>query len=233
MYPNVFDEVSLRNRSHVFVDRVQAADVMAERLRCYVTSETCVLAIPSGGIPIACTVSEKLGCPMDLVLVRKIPVPWNPEAGFGAITVDGTMVLNDHLVSVLGLSEKEVGALASQVVSVIRAREKKFRLGTPPVPLRDKSVTVTDDGLASGYTMLAAVKFVRKSQPREVVVSVPTASIAAVRLVAEVADRVVCLNIRDEFVYAVADAYENWHDISDEEALTYLKQSRRSGTDTL
>lgn len=228
MYSNVVDEPALRNRRHVFVDRTQAGEVMVEKLRCYDASETCVLAIPSGGIPVACKVSEKLGCPMDLILVRKIPVPWSPEAGFGAITLDGVMVLNDHLVEVLGLGEGEMAALASQVISIIRVRAKKFR-STTPAPLEGRSVVVIDDGLASGYTMLAAVKSVRKHQPKEVVVAVPTGSTSAVRLVAQVADRVICLNIRDEPIYAVADAYEIWHDLSDEEVLIYLQRADRHG----
>ncbi len=229
MYSNVVDEPALRNCRHVFVDRTQAGEVMVEKLRCYGASETCVLAIPSGGIPVACTVSEKLGCSMDLILVRKIPVPWSPEAGLGAITLDGVMVLNDHLVEVLGLGEEEIATLASQVISIIRARAKKFRLTTPQAPLEGKSVIVIDDGLASGYTMLAAVKSVRKHQPKEVVVAVPTGSTSAVRLVAQVSDRVICLNIRDEPIYAVADAYEIWHDLSDEEVLTYLRRADRYG----
>lgn len=228
----MIDEPSFRNRKHVFWDRVQAAEVMAEKLRCYGVSETRVLAIPSGGIPIACTISEKLGCPMDLVLVRKIPLPWNPEAGFGAITADGAMVSNDDLVRALGLSQEEIAALASKVLLIIRDRAKKFRSAAASVPLRDKIVIVTDDGLASGYTMLAAIKSVRKGQPKQVVVAVPTASTSALHLVAPLADRVVCLNIRDEVVYAVADAYQNWHDLSDEEVLTYLKQSKRYAVDT-
>jgi len=227
MYRNVTDELSLRNRKHVFRDRVQAAEVMSDKLRRYSASETCILAIPSGGIPVACTVSEKLGFPMDLVLVRKIPVPWNPEAGFGAVTGDGATVLNDDLVRKLGLSEEEVATLASRVVSIIKDRAKKFRSTARSKSLKNKTTIITDDGLASGYTMLAAIKSVRKGQPKQVVVAVPTASTSALRLVAPLADRVVCLNIRDEPIYAVADAYQNWHDLSDEEVLTYLNHAKR------
>jgi len=230
MYPNVTDELPLRNRKHVFRDRIQAAEMMVDKLSCYNASETCVLAIPSGGIPIAYTVSERLGFPMSLVLVRKIPVPWNPEAGFGAIAADGATVLNDDLVRTLGLSEEEIATLASRVMSIIRNRAKKFHSVAPSVSLKNKTLILTDDGLASGYTMLAAIKSARKCQPKKLVVAVPTASTAALRVVAPLADRVVCLNVRDETVYAVADAYQNWHDLSDEEVLSYLRRIGRHVT---
>jgi len=233
MHPNVVDEPSFRNRKHVFRDRVQAAELVAERLRCYSAPETLLLAIPSGGVPIACTVSGELGCPMDLIVVRKIPIPWNPEAGFGAVTLDGAMVLNDHIVRELNLSEEEIATLASKVVTIVRERAKKFGSAELKAPLKDKTAIITDDGLASGYTMLAAIGSVRKGQPKQVVVAVPTASTSALRLVAPLADKVVCLNIRDEPIYAVADAYQNWRDLSDQEVLTYLKQMKTYAANAL
>ena len=176
------------------------------------------MAIPSGGVPVGRIVADRLGSAFDVMVVRKIRIPWEPEAGFGAVTWNG------KALKMLHLTQKEIDHYISVTKEEIVRRVEKFR-GDQPFPhLTGKSVILIDDGLASGFTMLAAVKSVVKLGPRWVVVAVPTASKAALNLVTPYVDELVCLNIRDEIFYAVADAYREWHDLQDEEVLTYLKK---------
>lgn len=223
----IVDEGSLRSRRGVFEDRDHAGRLLAEKLQGKVKEDMVVLAIPSGGVPVGCAVAEALKAPLDLMVVRKLQVPWSPEAGFGAVTVDGTVVLNEPLVAGLGLTQEEISRCAAQTVEIIKERRRKFRGDRPFPDLKGKTVILVDDGLASGYTMLAAVISVRKREPRRVIVAVPTAPPASIQLIAPHVDEVVCLNIRDELYFAVADAYQRWYDLGDEEVVECLNKSKR------
>jgi predicted phosphoribosyltransferase len=160
--------------------------------------------------------------------VRKIQVPDNSEAGFGAIGPDGEVSLNIDLISQLHLTEKEVERQIHITRDIIRRRNKLFREDVPFPSLKDKVVIIVDDGLASGYTMLSAIDFVKKRNPEKVVVAVPTAPQGTVVLVLPRVDELVCLNIRSGFIFAVADAYEDWYDLEDDEVISILKNFRLS-----
>jgi predicted phosphoribosyltransferase len=221
---NIVEEPTYRDRELVFKDRVHAGELLAEKLRHLVKENLQILAIPAGGVPVAYTVAKILGAPFDVMVVRKIQIPWNTEAGFGAVTWDGTVILNEPLVTQLGLSNEVVQQCVARTRQMVEERLKKFR-GERPLPdLRGRHVVLIDDGLASGFTMLAAVKSVKGQSPNEVTVAVPTASLGAVELLAPNVDRLVCLNIRGGSIFAVADAYRNWYDLTDEEVMKYLRQ---------
>ena len=153
-------------------------------------------------------------------------MPWNTEAGYGAVSWTGKQILNDQLIGQLGLSHEQILAGVRQAKWNVAERLKKFRGDQPPLDLAGKSVIIVDDGLASGFTMLVAVESVRGEQPISVIVGVPTGSRGAVELVAAKSDLVVCLNIREGPVFAVADAYEHWYDLTDEEVVQFLKPGR-------
>ncbi|KPV62361.1 MAG: orotate phosphoribosyltransferase-like protein [Candidatus Bathyarchaeota archaeon BA1] len=219
----VIEEPIFRNRRYVFEDRLVAGEWLARKLRDHVNSDTMILAIPAGGVPVGCMVAKRLNLRLDVMLVRKIHIPWNREAGFGAVSWDGTVIFNEPLLMQLGLSEDEVKMCISEEMEEIRKRWGMFRGDRPFPDLRGKSIVLVDDGLASGYTMLAAVKSVRKSLPKKTIVGVPTSSLSAVKLLEPHVDKIICLNIREEFIYAVADAYKSWHDLSDDEVWSFLK----------
>jgi predicted phosphoribosyltransferase len=160
---------------------------------------------------------------MDLIVVRKIKIPYNPEAGFGAIGPEGEIILNERVLTQLSLTEKEMKAEIKKTKDVIKKRDQLFRQERPLPSLKDKTIIVVDDGLASGYTMLAAIKFIKKKSPQKVIVGVPTGSGGTVDFVLSFVDELVCLNVRNKFPYAVADAYRNWHDLTDEEVLSIIK----------
>ncbi|MGA2680873.1 MAG: phosphoribosyltransferase family protein [Candidatus Bathyarchaeia archaeon] len=223
MVAKIVEEPTLRERVQVFRDRFQAGKLLAEKLREYCQEKNAiVLAIPAGGIPVGNVIAKELAVPMDVVIVRKTQIPWNTEAGFGAVTWDGETILNEPLVEQLGLTNEEIEESISKAKRNVQERLRKFR-GDKCLPqLRDKIIILVDDGLASGFTMLAAVRSARKSQPKKIIVAVPTASLGAVELLMPEVDEIVCLNIRSGPSFAVAAAYENWYDLTDEDALRIL-----------
>ncbi len=218
------EEIAFREQLHVFKDRNEAGRLLAEKLRKYEKSRGIVFGIPSGGVPVASEISYALGLAMDLLIVRKIQIPGNTEAGFGAVGPDGEVIFNERLLSYLGLTEEQVRIQVEKTLATIEKRNVLFRSGKPYPQLTGRTVIVADDGLASGYTMLAAVRFIRKKVPEKIIVAVPTGSRPTIDLVLPEADEIVCLNTRKGFPFAVADAYESWYDLSEEEVLGILKE---------
>jgi putative phosphoribosyl transferase len=228
MTAKIIEDTANRERVFVFRDRLQAGKLLSERLREYANKGNVVLlALPAGGVPVGHVVARELAISMDLMIVRKIQIPWNAEAGFGAVTWDGEKVLNKNLIRRLGLTKKEVEESISQTKETIQERVKKFKKDKPMSDLKDKVVMLVDDGLASGFTMLAAVRSARKGTSKKIIVAVPTASLGAVKLLAPEVDEIVCLNIRSGPVFAVADAYKNWYDLTDEEVIKILQSGEK------
>lgn len=222
----VVDDPTLRGRTRVFADRVHAGTLLADALRAYQSSEhAIVLAIPAGGVPVAFQVAKTLRLPWDLAVTRKLHIPWNPEAGFGAVSWSGVVILNEPLVASLGLREDAIARCIDAEKAVIRARLTKFRGDRPFPELTGKTVIVVDDGLASGFSMLATVKSIRQHGCGRVVVAVPTAPVSAVTLLRSHVEQVVCLNVRSGPVFAVADAYTVWYDLTDADVLALLSHA--------
>ena len=183
-----------------------------------------VLAIPNGGVVVGYEVSKLLNIDFEVIVCRKVQIPWNPEAGYGSVAPDGSCFLNKKLVLALGLSDRIIKQNIQKTMNQIKSRIEKYR-GKKPFPkLKDKIVILVDDGLASGFTMLASIEFVKKKKPKKIIVAVPTASGSAYQLVRPEIDKLIALDVRYAYPFAVADAYENWYDVSDEEVLKYLKK---------
>ena len=219
----IVENSELRDKIHVFDDRSHAGKLLAELLKKYTgRTDVIVLAIPAGGVPVAVEVSKKLGAPLDLAVTRKLHVPWNREAGFGAVSWDGSVILNRPFVDSLGLSSEAINRCVEEEQQIIYSRLKKFR-GTVPFPvLEGKVVIVVDDGLASGFSMLVTVNTLR-NKARWVVVAVPTAPVRAINLLKPHVDQIVCLNIRSGPFFAVAEAYKDWYDLDDEDVIHLLE----------
>jgi putative phosphoribosyl transferase len=220
------EEISLRDKPYVFEDRNEAGRLLAEKLIEYKGSVGIVFAVPSGGVPIAAEIANGLDLPMDLIIVRKIQIPYNPEAGFGAMGPEGEIILNERLLDLLRLTEDEVKTQISKTKDVIKKRNQLFRKGRFFPQLKGKIAIVTDDGLASGYTMIAAIAFIKRKMPQKIIVAVPTGSDRTVDFILPEVDELVCLNVRSEFSFAVADAYKNWYDLTDEEVMDTIRRSR-------
>ena len=169
---------------------------------------------------------EILGLPFDLLIVRKLQIPGNTEAGFGAMTLDGTVFLNNSLLARLHLSAAQIEAEKRRVAKALDRRNAMFRGGRPFPDLTGKRVVLVDDGLASGFTMLASLDMVSKAQPRETVVAVPTAPQSAIDRISPAVDRIYCANIRTGPYFAVAEAYRNWYDLDEKEVVALLENKQ-------
>lgn len=215
---------SLRDRAPVFADRAEAGRVLAGLLEGYRGSDALVLAIPAGGVPVAAEVARALGLPLDVAVVSKILLPWNTEAGYGAVAFDGTVCLNRTLVDQLGLTAEEVAQGVAETRAKVERRLARLRAERPSPPLAGRPVILVDDGLASGFTLMSAVEALRRAAAAEIAVAVPTGHAQAVERLASCVDRLYCANLRAGRRFAVADAYRHWHDVPEEEAWALLRQ---------
>ncbi|MCZ7357461.1 MAG: phosphoribosyltransferase family protein [Candidatus Methanoperedens sp.] len=218
----IVEETDLRNKNYVFKNRAHAGELLARKLKTYSQSPI-VLAIPSGGVPVGAMIAKQLDLPMDMVIVRKIPIPFNTEAGFGSVSWDGEVLINRMLLRQLGLTKAEIESAISEAKRELNKRIVKFRGKRTFPELKDRTVIIVDDGLASGYTMLSAISSIRKYSPARIIVAVPTASKNAIETVSPHVDELICLNIRETTMFAVADAYKEWHDLDEHEVLAIIK----------
>jgi putative phosphoribosyl transferase len=221
----------LRNRQYIFRDRAHAGQVLSFMLSPEYRkgSSLLVLAIPSGGVPVALEVATGLDSPMDLLIVRKLQIPGNPEAGFGAMTREGGVFLNELLLAELHLDEVEIEEEKRRVKRELERRNDLFRNGRPPPNPESRSVILVDDGLASGYTMMASIHEVRSGHAARVTVAVPTASLSSIQRLGDMADDIYCANIREGPYFAVASAYENWYDLDHDEVLRLIGDAGSRG----
>jgi predicted phosphoribosyltransferase len=206
---------NLQDRSRVFKDRREAGETLARMLapRFGKIPRAITLAIPAGGVPVGLSISRKLESDFDLLIVRKIQMPGNTESGIGAVTHEGSVFLNESLLARLDLPPDQIERQTAKVVAELERRNRLFRDSAPAADVGGKTVILVDDGLASGYTMLAAVFSVRKAGAGRVIIAVPTGPEHSVRLFESKVDAVYCANIRRGPYFAVADAYLDWHDL--------------------
>lgn len=210
----------------IFENRYDAGRQLAARLVDYHGQPVVVMAIPNGGLPVALGIALALEADLDLVISRKVPLPLSPEGGFGAVTDDGTIILNDDMVKKTGLSQQQINYQVSQVRADIRQRSLLYNRDRPLAVVSGKVVIIVDDGLASGYTMMAAIESVRHRRPREIVAAVPVGPSAALKQVEQVADKVVTCAVSSTPKFYVSDFYRYWNVLSDDEALQCFKEWR-------
>jgi putative phosphoribosyl transferase len=225
---NLIEDPALRDRLHVFFDRTSAGQQLAGQLRAYGGGEVRLFAIPAGGVPVAAEIARALAIPLDLLIVRKIQLPWTTEAGFGALGPGGQAIFNEDLLRRLPLSPEEIEAQVQKTAAVMRQREARLRAGQPYARLDGRPALVVDDGLASGYTMRAALQFLQAQGAGRLIVAVPTGSERTVWDLLPLVDELYCLNVRGGWSFAVADAYENWYDLSEGEVLAILASLKQA-----
>ncbi len=210
----------------IFENRYDAGRQLAEKLAEYANQSVVVLGIPNGGVAVALSVALALGADLDLVISRKIPLPLSPEGGFGSVTDDGTTIFNEEVVEDAGLSQQQINYQVSQVRADIRDRSLLYHQARPPVAITGRTVIIVDDGLASGYTMRAAVESVRHRKPERIVAAVPVGPEPVVKELEKVADKVVTCAVGSMPRFYLSDFYRYWHEISDSEVLHCLKEWR-------
>ncbi len=205
-----------------FPNRTDAGRQLADRLLEYANrSDVIVLALPRGGVPVAHEVAARLKAPLDVFLVRKLGVPGHPELAMGAIAAGGIAVLSESLIHQLGIPRALVDQVASRERLELERRDVAYRDGRRPVMVKDRTVILVDDGLATGSTMQAAILALRQQAPARIVVAAPVGARETCERLGRVADRVVCVSTPEPFD-AVGLWYEDFSQITDDEVRQLL-----------
>ncbi|MFG2538706.1 phosphoribosyltransferase family protein [Streptomyces sp. NPDC048511] len=214
----------------LFTDRTDAGRQLAEALRHLERRDPVVLGLPRGGVPVAYEVARALGAPLDVIVVRKLGVPYRPELGFGAIGEGGARVISDEIVRHAGVREKDLETVERAEEAELLRRAQTYREGRPRLPLKGRTVVVVDDGVATGATARAACQVVRAQGASHVVLAVPVASPDVAARLREDVDEVVCLSTPHLFS-AVGEWYRDFSQTSDEEVVSLLARAS-TGTAT-
>ncbi len=229
---NVIELAELRDRIAVFRDREHAGEILSGMLTPHEGAKAILFAVPSGGVPVAAVMAHRLRLPLEVAVVSKITLPWNTEAGCGAVAFDGSVLLNELILARVGLSKTQIEEGTRATREKVERRLLEFRGDRPLPALAGSTAILVDDGLASGFTMLAAIGGLRRLGCRDVVVAVPTAGTAAVGLVAPAADALYCANIRRGASFAVASAYERWADVDEKDAVALFRRVASGDAET-
>jgi len=208
-----------------FRDRVDAGRALAARLLPLQGRDLVVLGLPRGGVPVAAEVARVLGAPLDVVVVRKLGVPYQPELAMGAVGEDGVTIVNDEVVRSTRVSAAELAEVERREKAEVERRSQRFRAGKPRIPLEGRTAVVVDDGIATGSTAQAACEVVRRLGAARVVLAVPVAPASSVLALRDVADDVVCVETPPHF-HAVGQWYDDFSQTSDEEVLDLLARHR-------
>lgn len=204
-----------------FVDRADAGRRLAARLE-YLAGQVVVLGLPRGGVPVAAVVARALRVPLDVVLVRKLGVPSQPELAMGAIGEDGVRILNVEVLSTLQVTEDQLATVEAFERAELDRRASRFRGGRARVPVDGQRVVVVDDGLATGSTATAACRVARAHGASEVTLAVPVAPRGWTHRLAGAADRFVCLEMPEPF-FAIGQFYEDFSQTTDDAVVACLR----------
>lgn len=212
----------------MFHDRQDAAARLARELRRFKgRSDALVLAVPRGGLPIGGVLSAELGLPLDVILTKKIGHPYNPEFAIGAVSLTGE-THDEALARREGISPEWIAGEIARIRETLRARYRMYHGKGKPLPVAGKTVILTDDGAATGRTLIVAVDLLRREGAARIVVAVPVAPPDAVELLEDAADEVVCLEVPSSFM-AIGEFYDDFSQVSDEEAVALLARTGAAG----
>jgi predicted phosphoribosyltransferase len=204
-----------------FVDRRDAGRRLAAVVLGRVEGRSVVAGMARGGVPVAFEVAAALGSPLDVVVVRKLGHPRQPELGLGAVAEEGVRLVNEPLVRRVGVTPDELEAVAARQEAELERRVERYRAGRPPEPVQGVTAVVVDDGLATGFTARAAIEVMRRRRAAEVVLAVPVGPPDTVSALAAVADEVVCVETTDRF-FGLSEWYEDFAQVSEDEVTRLL-----------
>ena len=208
-----------------FRDRVEAGRRLAAALERYAgRPKLLVLALPRGGVPVGYQVARALDAPLDIMLVRKLGVPGHEELAMGAIAPGGIRILSDEVIAAFAVTQRDIAAIAAQQQDELDRQEETYRDGRPLPIIRDRTVVLVDDGLATGSTMRAAALAIRAQEPAHLVVAVPVAPAETCAALKREADEVICL-ISPEPFFAVGNWYEDFAQVDDDEVHQLLERA--------
>jgi len=211
----------------IYRNRSDAGKRLALELAGYKSQDPLILALPRGGVPVAAEIAQALDAPLDLILVRKLGAPFEPELAMGAI-IDGAepyVVRNEDVLALIAMSEEEFKRICERELAEIERRRKLYLKDRPRAEPKDRVVIVVDDGVATGATTRAALQAIRKRSPRKLVLAVPVAPTSTLEELSGEADDIVCLQSHEPF-YAIGLYYSDFHQVSDKEVIDVLSQVR-------
>ncbi len=203
--------------------REEAGQKLALLLEKYQKDSPVVLGIPRGGVVVAAEVAKKLGAPLDVLIVRKIGAPGHEETAIGAVMPDGTTLLNEELIARWRIPEEYISNAVAVQIREIRRRKELYQRQAQNLKLKDKTVILADDGIATGYTIEAAIRGLRKYAPKAVIVAAAVAPAAVISRLRQSADEVVCLDTPEPFL-AVGQFYRHFAQTGDEEVIKLLRE---------
>lgn len=205
----------------MFRNRIDAATQLASNLMGIKTEDLVVLAIPRGGLPIGSVVAKTLGAPLDVVLTKKIGHPFQKEYAIGAVSLDG-LILSDAI----GIPKEYIAEETARIREVLKQRHRQYYKNRFPENLRDKTIIVVDDGVATGNTLLVTIGLVKKQKPKKIIVAIPVAPPSAIRLLKATpdVDELICLLMPENF-HAVGQFYDEFNQVSDEEAINLFEET--------
>jgi len=206
----------------IFQDREDAGKQLGKRLRgLTLGKDVIVLGLPRGGVPVALEVAAALDAPLDVIIVRKIGAPFNPELALGAVAFGGVTVYNEDLLRELGVEREDLEDILTRERAELERREHAYRGARPMPDLTGKTVVIVDDGIATGATMHAAVAAIRALHPNDVIVAAPTSALDSGARLESVADRVIALETPEPY-YGVGASYREFHQLDDAEVVRCL-----------
>lgn len=212
-----------------FDDRHAAGRLLAGALRAYAgRSDVVVLALPRGGVPVGYEVAKALGAELDVLIVRKLGLPYHPELAMGAIASGGAIDLNRNVIEMSGVTQRDIEGVLAQEHRELERREALYRGSRPTAQIEGRTVIVVDDGIATGASMRAALKALRTLKPAKIIVAVPVAPIDTRERLQDVADEFVCVLSPADF-QAVGQFYRNFDQTSDDEVRALLAQFNSAG----
>lgn len=208
----------------MFQDRLDAGRQLAAKLSKYKGSkDAVVLGIPRGGVEVAYAIAKELGVKLEIAVAKKIPFPGNPELAVGAVAFGGVVSMEESFAFSQGAGKEYIESEVKRLTAEIRRRYSAYNADFPEV--KNKITVVVDDGMATGHTVLAAVRAVKKGKPGKIIVAVPVSSAQAADLVRAEADELICIDTPDFFM-AVGEFYRNFPQLTDEEVIDYIKKSK-------
>ena len=207
----------------MFKDRYDAAFQLAKKLEKYKNKDGIVLAVPRGGVPLGYVIAKKLGLPLEIILSKKIGHPNNPEYAIGAVSLHG-VVVNDEVMDV---SKDYIQKESDRILHVLKEKYNLFMGNRKQTELKEKTVILVDDGIATGSTLMATIEVIKKSKPKEIVIAIPVAPPHTAQKISQLVDDFICLITPIEFA-GVGQFYKDFSQVSDEEVIHFLQDANKN-----